>query len=404
MRRIFHVDMNSFFASCESARNPELKNKNIAVAGDPKERHGIILAASYSAKAFGIKTTMPIWKAQKLCPDLIILPVDFELYHYYSSKVMDIFRDYAPVIEQASIDEAYLDLTGTEKIYPDLIELAHTIQDRILKELDLSCSIGISENKLLAKMGSDFKKPLGITTIFENEVKEKIWPLDVGELFLVGKSTTETLKQIGIYTIKDLANFDYDTLANYFGEKGARRLIDNANGLDDSEVVPNEEIDIKSNGAEKTFKEDVSDEEILKDALFEFSERIAKNLRELDKKAKTIVLKIKFNDFTSITRNVTINKATNLSNTIYETGCDLLFKNWDKENPIRLIGLSATNFKEDDEFDQMTLFESDVNEDIEIKNEKLNKLESVSDLLREKFGDNIVVKAKLIKNKGEDDE
>ena len=402
MRRIFHIDMNSFFASCEQARNPELKGKNIAVAGDPEKRHGIILAASYSAKAFGIKTTMPVWKAEKLCPDLILLPCDFELYKSYSHRVMDIFREYAPVIEQASIDEAYLDFTGTEKIYPDVLELAHTIQDRIKNELDLCCSVGISENKLLAKMASDYKKPLGITEIYTKDVERMLWPMDVREMFMIGKSTAESLKSIGIYTIGDLAKFDYDTLAKHFGDKGASRLMDSANGLDDGEVIPNEEIEMKSNGAEKTFAEDIDDDKILKDTLFEFSERISKNLREYDKKAKTVVLKIKFSDFTSITRNITMNKATDISNTIYEYGCMLLDKNWDKENKIRLIGLSCTNFKEDDEFDQMTLFENDTNE-IDDKDERISKLESVSDLLREKFGDNIVVKAKSIKKDKEDD-
>ncbi|MCQ2979019.1 MAG: DNA polymerase IV [Clostridia bacterium] len=410
MRRIFHVDMNSFFASCEVARNNDLKDKHIAVAGDPSARHGIILAASYSAKAYGIKTTMPIWKALKLCPDLIVLPVDFELYREYSYKFMEILREYAPVIEQASIDEAFLDLTGTEKLYPDLYDLAKLIQDRILNELGLSCSIGISENRLLAKMGSDFKKPLGITQLYIEDVKEKMWPLDVGDLLFVGKSTTESLKSIGIYTIGDLANYDEENLANYFGEKGARRLIESANGIDDSEVIPNEEIEVKSNGAEKTFSQDIDDIDILKNELFEFSIRIAKNLRELNKKSKTIVLKIKYDNFVSITRNFTLNKATDSQNEIYENGCMLLDNNWDSEKKVRLIGLSCTNFSEEEnDIEQLTLFEN-AEEDIEkeeqkeIKNEKYKKLDMLMDKLEDKFGNQVLMKAKSLKNKGDNNE
>ena len=399
-RRIFHVDMNSFFASCEEASNPNLKGKNVAVAGDPKKRHGIILAANYSAKAYGVKTTMPIWKALNLCPNLIILPSNMELYRDYSNKMIKILSEYAPVVEQASIDEAFLDFTGTDEIYGDFFKLALKIQTRILEELGLKCSIGISENKLLAKMASDYKKPLGITEIYIKDVEEKIWNLDVGELFLVGKSTSEALKKIGIYKIGDLAKYDFNTLKIYLGEKSARRLIDNANGLDDSEVIPNSEYEMKSNGAEITFSEDIKDIEILKNALFEFSERIAKNLRDADKKAKTIVLKIKYENFTLITRNITISNPTNLSNVIYENAVYLLDKNYNREYKVRLIGLYCTNFVNlNEDFMQLSLFDSkEEKEDKKVK-DKLKKLDQVSDLLRDKYGEEIVLRAKSLNNR-----
>lgn len=412
MRRIFHIDMNSFFASCEIARNPELKDKHIAVCGDPKKRSGMVLAASYSAKAFGIKTTMPIWKAVKLCPDLIILPCDFHLYSSYSHKMIELISEYAPVIEQASIDEAYIDLTGTENMYPDLYKLAEEIQGRILNELGLKCSIGISENKLLAKMGSDYKKPLGITEIYLKDVPDKLWHLNVGDLLFIGKKTEEALKQIGIYSIGDLAKYDMETLKKIFGEKSAIRMIESANGIDDSEVLPNDMWEAKSNGAERTFEKDIDDMNVLKNELFKMSERIAKNLREMDKKSRTICLKIKYENFESITRNMTLPKPICISNDIYEAACDLLEKNWDHDYKIRLIGVSATNFigeEDEDDFSQISLFDMKEDTVTAEKKDKLNKLDNISDLLRNKYGDNIVVRAKtIIKNKedeeGEDDE
>ena len=399
-RRIFHVDMNSFFASCEEASDANLKGKNVAVAGDPKKRHGIILAANYAAKSYGVNTTMPIWKALNVCPNLIILPCNMGLYKEYSNKMISILGEYAPVVEQVSIDEAFLDFTGTDEIYGDFFKLALEIQTRILEELRLKCSIGISENKLLAKMASDYKKPLGITEIYQKDVKEKIWDLDVGELFLVGKSTSEALKKIGIYKIGDLARYDFNTLKIYLGEKSARRLIDNANGIDDSEVIPTSDHEMKSNGAELTFSEDVKDMEILKNTLFEFSERIAKNLRDVNKKAKTIALKLKYENFTSITRNITISISTNLSNIIYENAVYLLEKNYNREYKIRLIGLSCTNFvNEEDDFRQLSLFETEEEKEANKVKDKLKKLDQISDKLRDKYGEEIIIRAKRLNNR-----
>lgn len=404
MRRIFHIDMNSFFASCEEANNPELAGKKIAVAGDPAHRSGIILAASYPAKAMGVKTTMPIFKALQACPDLIVLEPHFELYHEKSEEFMNILSEYAPVIEQASIDEAYIDLTGTEHMYPDYVKLAEEIQNRILNETGLKCSIGISENKLLAKMGSDYKKPLGITEIYIEDVEEKLWPLPVGDLFGVGKKTEEYLSQIGVFTIGDLAKFDLETLKKHFGDKGATWLRNSANGLEFSPVLPNDAYETKSNGAEHTFDHDTDDLEEIKGAMFWETERIASSLRDLHVKSKTVCLKIKFEDFTNITRNLTIHKPIQLQKDIYEYACKILEDNYDKSKKIRLIGVSCTNFEdEDEEVSQLSLFD-DEDEETEEVNEKIDKIEHVSDLLKDKFGDTILVKGNILKNKGKYDE
>lgn len=401
MRRIMHIDMNSFFASCEMANDESLRGKNIAVAGDPAKRHGIILAASYEAKKKGVKTTMPIWKAQNVCKDLIILPCNMELYASYSDRMIEIVSQYAPVIEKASIDEAYLDLTGTEKIYPDLLILAKEIQDRIYNELGLMSSIGISENKLLAKMGSDYKKPMGITEIYLKDVKDKLWNLKTGELFGIGNKTEEMLKSIGIFTIGMLAQYDFNTLKLYAGDRGARYLIDSANGIDDSEVIPNDMIEAKSTGLEKTFSEDITDIKILNKTLFEFSEKISYRLREMNKKAKTIVIKIKYSNFTNITRNYTLDAYTDLQNEIYEVAKLLLIKSLNNDISVRLIGLSCTKFiSNDEDYSQITLLETNEEKIMKEKNERYRTFEKTLDKLRTKYGEDVVKKAKNIeKNK-----
>ncbi len=184
--KIFHVDMNSFFASCEQAASPEYAKKPLIVCGDPQNRAGIVLAASYEAKAFGVKTTMPCYEAKRLCPNAIFVPCRHKLYAQVSRKVMAILDGFTPIKEQASIDEAYLDMTGTERLFGESAEAARKIQQRIYDELHIGCSVGISTNKLLAKMASDMKKPMGITELYENDVQQKLWPLPVRALFGVG--------------------------------------------------------------------------------------------------------------------------------------------------------------------------------------------------------------------------
>ena len=214
---IFLVDMNAFFIGCEMTRKPELKGKPAAVAGDPKRRSGIILAANYEARKFGVKTTMVLHEALRLCPGLILVPPDHSFYENKSREVMKILSNYSPILEQNSIDEAWLDLSGCEALFGNPLQIAKRIMQNIMDELDLWCSIGISENKFLAKMASERKKPLGITEIWERDVPEKIWPLPVREMYGIGKQTEKKLLELGLHTIGDIAAFDKKILIKLLG-------------------------------------------------------------------------------------------------------------------------------------------------------------------------------------------
>ncbi|WP_157950021.1 DNA polymerase IV [Vallitalea okinawensis] len=390
MRNILHVDMNSFFASCEQVIRPELKGLPVIVGGDPEKRRGIVLAASYEAKAFGVKTTMPIHEALKLCPEAILLKSTHGLYSDMSEKVMKIFDDYTPLKEQLSIDEAFLDMTGTEHLYGSIIEVAYKIQNEIKNKLDLGCSIGISSNKLLAKMASDYKKPMGITIIYPENVEEMLWPLPVGDLYGIGKKTTVKLKNLGVKTIGDLATYDRDELTRLFGSKYSDMMYQRSNGIDQRPVVSRDYYDAKSVGNELTFSNDINQLEELYKRLLVLSESVGYRLRKKDLKGKTISIKVKYNDFSVITRSTTIDHCTNVTDTIYKNAYQLLTNSW-RQKPVRLLGVTVTNFE--DVSPQTSLFSL-----IEEKQDdvKLKKVDQLTDDLRKKFGYNIVKRASTL--------
>ena len=380
-RQIMHIDMNSFYASCEQAANPELRNVPLIVGGDPEKRKGIVLAASYDAKRYGVKTTMTLNEAARLCPEAVFIRANHELYEEMSGQVMRIFAEYAPVMEQLSIDEAFLDMTGTEQLYGDLKQLARKIQNRIMDELLLPCSVGISSNKLLAKMASDFKKPMGITTIYPDDIKEMICPLRVSEFFGVGKKTAMKLNQLGIRTIGELAKTDIGVLSGLLGEGTAMMLHNYANGIDPSPVVSSRD-EIKSIGHEMTYPEDLTRiEDILRELLV-LVDKTAYRLRQKGQKGKTISIKIKFNDFTLITRAHTISEVTDSADCIYQVAKELV-TSCKIAKPIRLLGVTVSNF-EDDSIKQLSLFSQD--------NDR-KKLDSMLDEIRGKYGFDAIKRA-----------
>lgn len=392
MRRvIFLVDMNAFFISCEMSINPELKGHPAAVAGDPKNRTGIILAANYDARAYGVKTTMLIHEAKKLCPGLLLVPPTHGLYERKSAEVMELLSRYTPVIQQNSIDEAWLDLTGCDILFGEPLEIASRIMDDIRDELDLWCSIGISENKFLAKMASEFKKPLGITELWEKDVKQKLWPLKVREMYGIGKQTEKRLNMIGITTIGQLASCDLKTLKSSFGKYGdeLKRL---ANGIDTSPVTPHPKHESKSIGRTTTLSMDTADIEFARSVLLRLAEEVGEEARRYDFKGKTVSIVIRYSDFKTITRQKTI-ALSFLTKEIYKAGCELLEGNWDARKPVRLLGIGLANIDEDMP-DQMSIF--DVNEDLpdEIKREE--KLERAMDAIRSRFGSDKLKRAKLV--------
>ena len=385
---IFLVDMNAFYVSCEMARNSELKGIPAAVAGDPKNRSGIILTANYEARKFGVKTTMLLHEAKKLCPNIVFVPPDHTYYQNMSNKVMILLSKYTPLIQINSIDEAWLDMTGCDALFGKPSVIAQKIMTDIQNELDLWCSIGISENKFLAKMASERKKPLGITEIWVKDIAEKLWHLDIREMVGIGKQMEQKLHRMGIYKIGDLAKSDKQLMTKYFGKSGTE-LHQLANGIDASTVTVNPDHDSKSIGRSTTLSEDTIDIKMIEKVLLDLAEEVGTEARQNNYKGKTVSIVLKYSDFKSITRQKTV-VPTYLTKEIYQTGLALINENWDKRFMIRLLGISISNFQNPD-IEQLSLFDEI---GFECKNEKEEKLERAMDMIREKFGTDKIKRAK----------
>ncbi len=396
-RVVFLVDMNAFFISCEVSRRPELSGKPAAVAGDPKNRSGIILAANYEARKFGVKTTMVIHQALKLCPGMALVPPDHHYYEEKSREVMSLLGNYSPIVEQNSIDEAWLDMTGTEELFGSPAEAARKIMDSINEGLGLWCSIGISENKLLAKIASEIKKPMGITELWLRDIREKLWPLEVTDLYGVGRQTGQKLNNLGIVTIGDLAAYDPKALTRLLGKMGAE-LHASANGQDYSPVTPRSAGEMKSIGRSTTLSEDVTDVEAVRNIFYELCEEVGFDARKHNKKAGTVQISIKYSDFQSITRQTGI-EPTYLTREIFEKGFSLLKQNWNSFRPVRLIGISITGFEREGHSRQLSLFEEDT---LLNQNEREEKLEKAIDNIRIRHGLTAITRAAQIKDKGRD--
>lgn len=391
-RLIFLVDMNAFFISCETARNPRIKGIPAAVAGDPKTRSGIILAANYEARKYGVVTTMVLHEAKKLCPELIIVPPDHELYEKNSKAVMDILSRYTPLIQQNSIDEAWMDLSGCEKLFGCPMDIAKNIMDTISRELNLWCSIGISENKFLAKMGSELKKPQGITELYIKDIEKKLWPLPVRDMYGIGRQTEQKLMDYAIYKIGDIANSNVEFLKSNFGKYG-EELYRLSNGIDNSQVVPNPIYDNKSISRSTTLPHDTNNNEYIKHILLSLAEEVGYEARKYGYKGKTIVISIKYEDFTLVTRQKTVT-PTYLTKDIYNTALKLIEANKSRNKLIRLLGLGLSNF-ETDEAEQLSIFdllEGSTNV------HKEETIEKTIDRIRERFGNKKILRGSMLKN------
>ncbi len=393
-RVVFLVDMNSFFISCEGTRHPEIIEKPAAVAGDPKNRTGIILTSNYEARKFGVRTAMVVHEAVKLCPELQLIPPDHHFYKQKSNQVMEILSCYTPVIQQNSIDEAWLDMTGCEGIFGRPLSSAKQIMDKIRDELGLWCSIGISENKFLSKMASDMKKPQGITELWNEDIENKLWPLKVESMYGIGKQTAVKLHSLGIVTIHDLAHANLENLVKQFGKSGPQ-LYQLANGIDPSPVIAHCHDDVKSIGRSITLPIDISNIEDAKLIFMKLADEIGIAARKHGKKGRTIQINIKYSNFQSITRQTTV-APTCLIKEIYSIGIDLLIKNWNNKLPIRLLGISLSGFDEDSDIKQLSMFEMPQIKGLE-EVQKLDKLETAMDSIRRKYGTSIINRAVLIK-------
>ncbi|RDW19134.1 DNA polymerase IV [Oceanobacillus arenosus] len=378
-RVIFHIDMNCFYASVEMAYNPKLKGKPLAIAGNPEERKGIIVTSSYEARAKGVKTTMTIWQARKLCPELIVMRPNFDRYREASSAIFKILSEITPYVQPVSIDEGYMDVTGSN-MDGTPIDLAVNLQQRILNELDIPCSIGIAPNKFLAKMASDMKKPLGITVLRKRELPTTLWPLKVEEMYGVGEKTAERLHTIDIHTIGDLAKKDSYQLKQLLGING-ERLRNRANGIDTRPVDPEAIYDFKSIGSSQTMAEDTTDVNVIQRLLKLLAENVERRMGRKDASGKSIQIMIRYHNRNTITRSRKLQAYIDKKEDIYQIADELFQKHWDGE-PVRLLGITVQDVEEKRNIgQQLDLFTYE-------KVASKEKLYRTIENLTEKYGEN----------------
>ena len=395
-RLIFHVDVNSAFLSWEAARRvkeglPDLREIPSCIGGDPKSRRGIVVAKSIPAKKYGVTTGEPVALALRKCPDLVCVPGDFALFDRCSRAFKKICASYAPVMESFSIDEVFLDMSGTHLIYPDPVAVAHEIKDKIRDELGFTVNVGIGTNKLLAKMASDFEKPDKVHTLFPSEIPEKMWPLPVRDLLFLGKASEQKLLRAGIKTIGDMAKSDEAEIRQLLGDKNGRQLYWYANGIDDS-PVRSEREEAKGYSAETTVEEDIVTYEQALSLLLAQCDVVAARMRRDGKKCSCVAVTYRTLDFKTRSHQKNFEDPTDVTEEIFAQVKKLLYECW-KCEPLRLIGVALTDLTSD-EFRQMSLFEN--TED----REKQKKVDETIDDIRRRFGNGMIVRGSTISTAG----
>ncbi|MDD2234535.1 MAG: DNA polymerase IV [Desulfitobacteriaceae bacterium] len=382
LRKIIHVDMDAFFASVEQRDDPALLSKPVVVGGKPNSR-GVVSAASYEARKYGIHSAMPLAEAYRRCPHAIFLPVNMRKYQAVSSQIRQIFMTYTPLVEPLSLDEAFLDVTGSTSLFGPADKIAFTIKQCIKQELNLTASVGVAGNKFLAKLASDLEKPNGFVIVQPDRVQEFLDPLPVERIWGVGKKTAERLHKINVKTVRDLRFLELGYLEQLFGVLGSQ-LFQMAQGIDDR-PVENDRM-IKSVGRETTFATDLTDRDVLETELLKLAVDVGRRLRKKSIKGKTITLKVRYDDFRTVSRSHTLAQTTDLDNVIYKEACNLLSA-VSPQQPLRLIGLTLNNLTDKSER-QLSLF-SEQQKD----NEALAK---VIDLVKEKYGEKSITRARLL--------
>ncbi|MCK9211120.1 MAG: DNA polymerase IV [Ignavibacteriaceae bacterium] len=376
MPTIFHLDLDAFFVSVERILDPSLEGKPVVVGGDPHGR-GVVAACSYEARSFGLRSGMPIRDAFKLCPKGIYLHGHGKEYSRYSKAVKNILERYAPVMEQASIDEFYMDFSGCEKIYGNPYYFASLLQAEIKKELSLPCSIGIASNKYVAKISSDYAKPEGITYVVAGQEQEFLAPLPIETMPGIGKVTTKELNARGFRIIKDITNASSEYFSLLFGKYGIA-IYEHAHGKGSEFLTVERER--KSIGREETFQKDIADHKEIENILFHLVEDVSNSLRKKKWMTKTLTLKLRYSDFITLTRSLSLKEPTSSDKIIYNAVVELFRNAYKRRVSVRLIGVQLTNFY--NSFEQVNLFDG--------KDEKEKRMLQAVDALRQKFGVKIV--------------
>jgi len=393
---IFHIDVNSAFLSwtaVEELRNGserDLRTIPAIIGGDQESRRGIVLAKSESAKKFGIVTGEPVANALRKCPNLTMARQNHRMYQEYSHRMMEFLLTYTNEIEQVSVDECYLDFTGIAHQFTSPIAAAVEIKDKIYEKFGFTVNIGISTNRLLAKMASDFEKPNKIHTLFPEEVPKKMWPLPVSDLYMAGKSSVEVLHKLGIRTIGELANTDPVLLELHLKSHG-RTLWEFANGRSGDKVI-REHTESKGIGHSTTLPKDITSEEEARKVLLKLAEMVGKRVRREHKKAKMISVEIKYHTFQSVSHQKQLERASSADLVLYEAACELFHDLWNGA-PIRLLGIRTSKLVDETEPEQMSIFDFQLeNEERHKKQEKQQKLDEALDLVRKKYGEKAVTK------------
>jgi len=394
-RTILHSDCNCFYASVELLHHPELRGKPVAVGGDPEARHGIVLTADYTAKRYGVKTGMALWQAKQVCPDITFLPPRMDLYLRFSRMAQEIYADYTDKREPYGIDESWLDVTDSATLKGDGFHIAQEISSRMKKELGITVSVGVSFNKIFAKLGSDYKKPDAITTMYKDEFQRKAWCLPVSDLLYVGNATNKKLYSMGIRTIGDLAKSDETLLVRKLGKMGSI-LWAFANGYDESPVkLENTSAPVKSVGNSTTTPRDMETDEDVKIVLYILAESVAARLRENGFRCRTVEISVRDKELFHFSKQVKLQNASNITKEIAEAGYRLYKDNYrlpadDKElkssrpeffqKPLRSIGIRGTDLVTDYFWEQLDIFMDPQ------AREKQMKMDETVDIIRKRFG------------------
>ena len=395
-RVILHCDCNNFFASVEASMTPELNNYAFAVCGDPEYRHGIILAKNEKAKKYGVQTAEPIWKAKSKCKNLVLVKPHYEKYREYSKKIFDIYCRYTDLVEPFGMDECWLDVTGSQNLFGSGEEIANELREVIKKEVGVTISVGVSFNKIFAKMGSDYKKPDAVTVITKENFKTLLYPLPAGELFTVGRKAAEKLKNVGINTIGDIAEIGEGILENLLGLQG-NVVFQYANGYDYSKVNHFQYRDAyKSIGNGMTFKIDLKTWADVRTCVFFLSDKVSARLRKHDVACAGVQVGIRDTSMKTIMRSCSLDSPTDLAYDLAEAALKLIEENVEIEkNPIRALSITGIKLLDSySVFNQASFFDIEVHQ----KHEKEERLEEARDKIRKKYGLEKLKRCSLIEN------